>query len=87
LIKIDEHLIFSGSGDKIIAQWNLKTFQDEKFELVIYRFILHILYIPEKQLYTAGTFRCNVHILDLEKKEEIKFLNKPTSQRLILGFY
>ena len=25
---IVEHLIFSGSGDKIIAQWNLKTFQD-----------------------------------------------------------
>ena len=27
---ITEYLVFSGSGDKVIAQWNLKTFQSEK---------------------------------------------------------
>ncbi|MBP9601567.1 MAG: WD40 repeat domain-containing protein, partial [Lutibacter sp.] len=26
----EEHLIFSGGGDKVIVQWSLKKFQDKK---------------------------------------------------------
>ena len=64
----DEHLIFSGSGDKIIAQWNLKTFQDEKFVASYPTVLYSICHIPEKQLLLAGTSDGNVHILDLENK-------------------
>ena len=78
---IVEHLIFSGSGDKIIAQWNLKTFQDKKFVASYPSVLYSICHIPEKQLLLAGTSDGNVHILDLEKKEEIKILKNHKSCR------
>ena len=74
-----EYLIFSGSGDKIIAQWNLKTFKDEKFVASYPTVLYAICHIPEKQLLLAGTSNGNVHILDLEKNEEIKILKNHTS--------
>lgn len=45
-----EHLIFSGSGDKIIAQWNLKTFQAEKFAPSFPAVLYSICHIPEKKI-------------------------------------
>ncbi|CAI8240216.1 MAG: Uncharacterised protein [Cryomorphaceae bacterium] len=76
---IAEHLVFSGSGDKVIAQWNLKTFQSEKiasFPAVIYS----ICHIPEKQLLLVGTSDGNVHVLNLENKEKIKILKNHSAQ-------
>ncbi len=77
---IVEHLIFSGSGDKIIAQWNLKTFQDKKFVASYPSVLYSICHIPEKQLLLAGTSDGNVHILNLENKEKIKILKNHTAQ-------
>lgn len=60
---IIEELIFSGSGDKVIAQWNLKTFKFEKFASfpnVIYS----ICHISEKQLLLVGISEGNVHVLN-----------------------
>ena len=76
---ITEQLIFSGSGDKVIAQWNLKTFKSEKFASfpnVIYS----ICHISEKKLLLVGTSDGNVHVLNLENKEKIKILKNHTAQ-------
>ena len=76
----DAHLIFSGGGDKTIAQWNLETFEPRKLVARLPAVIYSICHIPEKQLLLAGTSIGNVHVLDLEKNQEIKILKNHTSE-------
>src|SRR3972149_1719105 len=76
---ISEHTFFSGSTDKFIALWNLQTLSPEKFAASFPDAIYSICHIPEKKLLLAGTAAGSIHILDLEKKEEIKILQHHTA--------
>lgn len=72
----EPHLFYSGSSDKVIALWNLKTGINEKFNAHFPSYIYAIAYIPEKNLLIAGTFAGNIHVIDLSKKEEIRNLQQ-----------
>lgn len=76
---ISEETFFTGSGDKFVALWNAKTFQAEKFAASFPAAVYTICHIPEKNLLLAGTTEGKVHILDLDKKEEIKILQHHTA--------
>jgi WD40 repeat protein len=73
-----EHTFFSGSSDKHVVQWNLKTMQPEKFAANFPAIVYTICHVPEKKLLLVGTSAGSVHVLDLEKKEEIKILQHHT---------
>ena len=75
-----EQLIFSGSVDKDIAQWNLETCQFDKLVARVAAPIYSICHIPEKQWVLAGTSNGTVHIVDLETNREIEPLITHTSQ-------
>ncbi|MCE9540122.1 MAG: WD40 repeat domain-containing protein, partial [Bacteroidetes bacterium] len=75
---ISEQTIFTGSGDKFIALWNLETLEAEKFAESFPAAIYSLCHIPEKNLLLAGTSAGSVHILDLIRKEEIKILQHHT---------
>lgn len=74
-----EPLFFSGSSDRFIAQWNLEIMQPEKFAANFPAIVYAICHVPEKKLLIAGTSAGSVHVLDLEKKEEIKILQHHTN--------
>ena len=69
-----EHTIFTGGSDRYIALWNLETLKAEKFSAALPAAIYAICHIPEKNILLAGTTTGAIHILDLNKKEEIKIL-------------
>jgi WD40 repeat protein len=69
-----EHTVFTGGSDRFIALWNLETLQAEKFSAALPAPIYTICHIPEKNILLAGTTTGSIHIIDLEKKEEIKIL-------------
>jgi WD40 repeat protein len=69
-----EKTVFTGGSDRFIALWNLKTLQAEKFSAALPAPIYTICHIPEKNILLAGTTTGSIHILDLDKKEEIKIL-------------
>ena len=69
-----EKTIFTGGSDRYIALWNLETLQAEKFSAALPAAIYAICHIPEKNILLAGTTTGAIHILDLDKKEEIKIL-------------
>jgi len=75
---ISEHTVFTGGGDKVIALWNLETLQPEKFAASLPAPVYAICHIPEKKILLAGTTTGSIHIIDLEKKEEIKILQHHT---------
>jgi WD40 repeat protein len=54
--------------------WNLETLKAEKFSAALPAPIYTICHIPEKNILLAGTTTGAIHILDLNKKEEIKIL-------------
>ncbi|CAM3032751.1 WD40 repeat domain-containing protein [Flavobacterium frigoris] len=74
-----EHTVFTAGSDMFIALWNLETLQAEKFSASLPAAVYAICHIPEKKLLLAGTTTGSVHILDLEKKEEIKMLQHHTA--------
>jgi WD40 repeat protein len=69
-----EHTVFTAGSDRFIALWNLETQQAEKFSASLPAPIYTICHIPEKNILLAGTTTGRIHVLDLEKKEEIKIL-------------
>jgi len=71
---ISEYTVFTAGSDMIVALWNLKTLQAEKFSASLPAPIYTICHIPEKKILLAGTTTGSIHILDLEKKEEVKIL-------------
>lgn len=76
---ISENTVFTAGSDMFIALWNLETLQAEKFSASLPAAVYAICHIPEKKLLLAGTTTGSIHILDLEKKEEIKMLRHHTA--------
>jgi WD40 repeat protein len=76
---ISEHTVFTSGSDMFIALWNLETLETEKFSASLPAAVYAICHIPEKKLLLAGTTTGSIHILDLEKKEEIKMLQHHTA--------
>ena len=74
-----ENTIFSGSSDKFIALWNLKTLQAEKFAARFPAIIYTICHIPEKKKLLVGTSAGSIHIVDLNTMQEIKILQHHTA--------
>lgn len=76
---ISESTIFTGGSDLIIALWSLDTLQTEKFAASLPAAVYTICHIPEKNILLAGTTTGSVHIIDLEKNQEIKILQHHTA--------
>ena len=77
---LTEQFIFSGSGDKLIAEWNLKTYESEKIVASFPSVPYSICHISEKQFLLAGSSTGVVHVFDLEKNQEIESLKNHTSE-------
>lgn len=75
---LSESTVFTGGSDKFIVLWNLETLHAEKFVASLPATVYTICHIPEKKLLLAGTTAGNIHIIDLDKKEEIKILQHHT---------
>src|SRR4051812_20370188 len=69
-----ENCFYSGGSDKIVAKWNLDTLSPEKFAAQLPGIIYSLCFIKEKNILLAGTSEGKIHVLDLDKKKEIKIL-------------
>ncbi|MBN4065791.1 WD40 repeat domain-containing protein [Candidatus Amoebophilus asiaticus] len=68
------HLFYSGSSDNVVAEWNLKDLKVQKAVAKLPAKAFSLSYVPEKNLLLIGQSMGGIHIIDLEKKKEIKFL-------------
>jgi WD40 repeat protein len=75
-----EGTFLSGSGDRFIAAWNLTTGQQENFAAQLPAPVFSLLPLKEKKLLLAGTGAGSVHVIDVEKKEELRILQLHTAQ-------
>ncbi len=70
----ESQYIYSGSGDKITAKWNLNTLHPEKFSAQLPGIIYALSFLPSKNILLAGTSEGKIHVIDLAEKKESKIL-------------
>lgn len=74
----EPHLIFTCSGDRLIAQWDLQKLEAAPFAARFPSIVYSLCYIREQNLLLAGTSTGAIHIIDLDEKKEIKILQHHT---------
>jgi WD repeat-containing protein 61 len=68
------HLFYSGSSDNLVVEWNLKELQQNKVVAKIPAKALALQYVPDRNILLVGQSLGGIHVIDLNKNEEIKFL-------------
>lgn len=69
----EPHHIFSGSSDKMLAEWSLEEFAPLKFSVKTGSYVYSICHIPGKKLLLIGLYSGAIHIVDLNEKKETRF--------------
>jgi WD40 repeat protein len=65
--------VFTGSGDNFVASWNLGTMAGEKFAVKMESTVYSICHVAAQHLLLVGDSQGGIHIIDLEKKEEVRY--------------
>ena len=68
------HLFYSGSSDNLVVKWNMKDQQQNKVVAKLPAKALALKYIPDRNLLLVGQSLGGIHVIDLNKNEEIKLL-------------
>src|ERR1043165_9931789 len=68
----DENKFFSGSGDKLVAEWNIENDEPERALVNVGAIVYSLRYIKEKNQLLIGTSAGAVHIIDLATRAEIR---------------
>ena len=68
------HLFYSGSSDKLVVEWNMIDQQQNKVIAKLPAKALALKYIPDRNLLLVGQSLGGIHVIDLNKNEEIKLL-------------
>ncbi len=68
----NDNLIFTAGQDKIITTWKLETKEQVKLSINTGKSIYSLCYIPDFNYLAIGTSQGNLHIIDLNLKQEIK---------------
>jgi WD repeat-containing protein 61 len=68
------HLFYSGSSDNLVVEWNLEEPQQNKVVAKIPAKALALQYVPDRNILLVGQSLGGIHVIDLNKNEEIKLL-------------
>jgi WD repeat-containing protein 61 len=71
---LEENKFFSGSGDRIVAEWDLTTTENGQMLAQIPEIIYSLKLIPEKKVLLVGQSAGGIHVIDLLTRKEIRFL-------------
>lgn len=69
-----DDFVFTGSGDKFVAKWNLITGTQEKFAIKADDAVYKILLVNSASQLIIGTAKGAMHVIDLAQRQEIKHL-------------
>lgn len=67
-----ENHVYTGSGDQYVARWNLETGTQDNFSIRCEQAVYKIKLLANLPLLCIGTSSGNFHVIDLEKRAEIK---------------
>ena len=67
-------LFYSGSSDNLVVEWNLEEQHQNKVVAKIPAKALALKYVPDRNVLLVGQSVGGIHVIDLNKNEEIKLL-------------
>ena len=68
------HLFYSGSSDNLVVEWNMEEPQQNKVVAKIPAKALALQYVTDRNVLLVGQSLGGIHVIDLNKNEEIKLL-------------
>jgi WD40 repeat protein len=68
--------LFTTSADKFVVQWNVKSGEQTKFAVKLDYSSYNIAFSPVSNLLAVGTNKGGIHVIDTEKREEIRLLTQ-----------
>lgn len=78
-LEFDGTFLYSGSADKFVARWNISEGIQDKFSIRFENSIYSICLINDCKYLVAGLSNGDLHIFDLQSKQEIKFYTQHKS--------
>ncbi|NQY66956.1 MAG: WD40 repeat domain-containing protein [Flavobacteriales bacterium] len=69
-----EKSIFSGGGDKVVAEWDLQESIAKGFSVKLGTQVYSLCHLKELNILVIGHGKGGLHIIDLKAKKEIKYL-------------
>jgi len=82
----NKNTVFTASGDRFIAEWNLDTLQPEPFAAKLSQPAYAVLFIEEFELLIAGNSVGGFHVIDVGEKKELHLFNIHTNGIYDLAF-
>ena len=77
--------IFTTSADKFVVQWNVDSGEQTKFAIKLERPAYCIAYAKASNLLAVGTNNGGIHVIDTEKKKEVRLLTQHKSSVFALS--
>jgi WD40 repeat protein len=62
--------VFSGAGDKFVAEWNFETLMPERFSVKMDQTVYSLCHIAEKKQLYIGDSLGHLHLVNLDTKQE-----------------
>jgi WD repeat-containing protein 61 len=70
----EKHLFFSGSSDNLVVEWNMKNQGQNKVVAKLPAKAMALKYVLDRNILLVGQSLGGVHVIDLNKNEEVKLL-------------
>src|SRR5262245_40063257 len=70
----DTNKFFSGSGDRIVAEWDVSTMAPARALVNVGAIVYAICYVKEKNELLIGTSAGSIHVVDLTSRKEIRHI-------------
>ena len=74
-----DSFIFTTSADKFVAQWSPETGEQTNFAVKLERAGYNIAFSPESNLLAVGTNNGGIHVINIDKREEVRLLTQHKS--------
>lgn len=75
----DENKIYTASGDKFVARWNLETASQDKFAIKTESSNYTVSFLSNLNQLIIGTSSGAFHVIDVELKKEVHFIIQHSS--------
>ncbi|MEP7167941.1 MAG: WD40 repeat domain-containing protein [Bacteroidota bacterium] len=76
---LEENKFFSGSGDHIVAEWDLTSSENGQLLAQIPEIIYSLKLIPQEKILLVGQSTGAIHVIDLVTRKEIRLLKYHTA--------
>jgi WD40 repeat protein len=70
----DDKFIYSASADKFVTRWSTANGKQDDFSVLCDSSIYKIFHLKFQKILIIGTSKGDIHIINTESKEEIKFI-------------